>query len=97
MEETKKLENVVLIGKKPMMAYVSSIMMLFANYDEIVIKARGRSISFAVDVAEVVKNRFLKDVGVKDIKIGSDEFQGKNGVTRRASTIEITLSKKPME
>ncbi|MEM3506620.1 MAG: DNA-binding protein Alba [Candidatus Bathyarchaeia archaeon] len=97
MGEAKKLENIVLVGKKPIMTYVSSIMMLFMNYDEVVIKARGKSISFAVDIAEIVTKRFLKDVKVKDIKIGSDEFQGKDGSIRRASTMEIVLARKPIE
>lgn len=97
MGEAKKLENVVLIGKKPIMTYVSSIMMLFMNHDEVVIKARGKSISFAVDIAEIVRNRFLKDVEVKEIKIGSDEFQGEDGKKRRVSTIEIMLARKSME
>ena len=63
--------------------------------NEVVIKARGKFINRAVDVAEVVKKRFLEDknVNVKDIKIDSEEFENKDGKKVNVSTIEITLGK----
>jgi len=62
---------------------------------ELVIKARGKFISRAVDISEVVSNRFLQDqLKVKNIKIGSEQFENKEGKQVRVSTIEISLEKK---
>jgi DNA-binding protein len=88
--------NAVLIGKKPVMNYVLACITLFhGGATEISIKARGRSISLAIDVAEVVRRRFLPDVKVKKIGIGTDQFQPReegNSLTN-VSTIEITLER----
>jgi DNA-binding protein len=94
-EETK--DNTVFIGGKPFMNYVTGVVMQFTtkNADEVVVKARGKFISRAVDVAEVASKRFLEgNVVVKDIKIDSEGFQNKEGKDVRVSTIEITLGKK---
>ena len=65
------------------------------NSDEVVIKARGKFISRAVDVAEVSSKRFLENTTeVKDVKIGSEDFTNKEGRNIRVSFIEITLKKK---
>ncbi len=91
-------ENVVFIGNKPFMNYVTGVVMQFTskNANEVVIKARGKFISRAVDVAEVITKRFLKDQGVyiKDIKIDSEEFENKEGKKVNVSTIDIVLAKK---
>lgn len=90
-------DNVVYIGTKPFMNYVTSVVMQFTtkNRNEVAIKARGKFISRAVDVAEVVKKRFLKDqdIKIKDIKIDSEEFENKEGKKVNVSIIEIILSK----
>ncbi len=90
-------ENVVYVGTKPFMNYVTSVVMQFTTQkkDEVTVKARGKFISRAVDIAEVVRKKFLKeqDVKVKEIKIGSEEFENKEGKKVSVSTIEITLSK----
>lgn len=78
------------------MNYVTGVVMQFTtkNAPEVVIKARGKFISRAVDVAEVAAKRFLQGgVGIRDIKVGSEEFQNMEGKTVRVSTIEITLTK----
>ena len=87
----------VLIGKKPIMNYVLACITFFhGGATEVSIKARGRSISRAIDVAEVVRHRFLPDVRIKRIGIGTDQFlpidqeEGSQGSTN-VSTIEITL------
>ncbi len=90
-------DNTIFIGEKPFMNYVTAVVMQFTtkNAGEIVIKARGKFISRAVDVAEVTSKRFLNgqaDVG--DIKIDSEEFTNKEGRQVRVSTIEITLNRK---
>ncbi|MCD6589960.1 DNA-binding protein Alba [Candidatus Woesearchaeota archaeon] len=90
-------DNVVFVGNKAFMNYVTSVVMQFTtqNAGEVVVKARGKFISKAVDIVEVVRKRFLKDqVDVKDIKIDSEEFENKDGKQVRVSSIEITLVKK---
>ena len=90
-------DNSIFVGGKPFMNYVTGVVMQFTtkNADEVIVKARGKFISRAVDVAEVAAKRFLEgSVQVKDIKIDSEEFQNKEGKNVRVSTIEITLSKK---
>ena len=63
--------------------------------DEVKVKARGKFISRAVDIVEVVTKRFLENtVEVKDIKIDSEEFENQEGKTVRVSTVEITLRRK---
>ena len=96
-ETTKKDDNIVFIGTKPFMNYVTSVVMQFTTKrrNEVTIKARGKFINRAVDIAEVVKRRFLQDqnIKIKDIKIDSEEFENKEGKKVNVSTIEITLSK----
>ena len=90
-------DNVVFIGGKPFMNYVTGVVMQFTTHNapEVIIKARGKFISKAVDVAEVAKKRFLKDqnISTKDIKIDSEEFENKEGKKVNVSIIEITLSR----
>lgn len=90
-------DNSIFIGNKPFMNYVTSIVMQFTTKEasEVIVKARGKFISRAVDVSEVARNRFLQDqIDVKDIVIGSEGFQNEDGKNIRVSTIEIVLSKK---
>ena len=96
MAEKKTDENTIFIGGKPFMNYVTGVVMQFTTKGapEVMIKARGKFISRAVDVAEVASKRFLTgQVDVKDIKINSEEFQNKEGRDVRVSTIEIALRK----
>ena len=90
-------DNSIFIGNKPFMNYVTSVVMQFTtkNAPEVIVKARGKFISRAVDVSEVAAKRFLdKQIEVKDIKIDSEEFENKEGKQVRVSTIEILLIKK---
>ena len=90
-------DNIVLIGSKPFMNYVTAVVMQFTikNAPEVIVKARGKFISRAVDVAEVVSRRFLENtVESKDIKIGSEAFTNKAGREVRVSSIEILICKK---
>jgi len=93
----KSEDNTVFIGGKPFMNYVTGVVMQFTtqNASKIIVKARGKFISRAVDVAEVATRRFLENTCVvDDILIGSEEFQNKERKQVRVSTIEITLTKK---
>ena len=88
--------NAVLIGKKPIMNYVLACITFFhGGANEVSIKARGRSISTAIDVAEVVRHRFLPEVKIKSIGIGTDQLlpQDARDSATNVSTIEITLMK----
>jgi len=88
-------ENAVFIGSKPVMNYVLACITLFhGGKKEVVLKARGRSIGRAVDVAEIVRNRFVSEAVPSEIKIGTEAITGEHGGTINVSTIEITLSKK---
>jgi len=87
--------NSVLIGRKPVMNYVLACITIFhGGAKEINVKARGRAISRAVDVVEIVRRRFLTDVKVHGINIGTQQLQieGANTSTN-VSTIEITLKR----
>lgn len=87
--------NAVLIGRKPVMNYVLACITLFhGGAKEVNVKARGRSISLAVDVVEAVRRRFLPDVKVKKIGIGTEQLapREEGGSPTNVSSIEITLA-----
>ena len=102
MEDTREErprmdDNSIFVGGKPFMNYVTGVVMQFTtkNAQEVKIKARGKFISRAVDVAEVAAKRFLEGtVAIKEITIDSEEFQNKEGKQVRVSTMEITLEKR---
>jgi len=87
--------NAVPVGRKPVMNYVLACITLFqGGTNEVVVKARGQAISRAIDVAEIMRRRFLTDLKVKDIKIGTEQITpAESGVPTNVSTIEITLSR----
>ena len=94
MSEEKAQNNVVFVGKKPAMSYVLACVTQFnAGNDEVILKARGRAISHAVDVAEIVKNKFVKDIQVKNVSIGTEEVQTDQGEKLNVSSIEIVIGK----
>jgi archaea-specific DNA-binding protein len=88
--------NAVFIGTKPVMNYVLACITVFhSGAKEVSVKARGQSISRAIDVVEVVRRRFLPDVKVKSVGIGTDQLAGREegGSLTNVSTIEITLER----
>ena len=88
--------NAVLIGKKPVMNYVLACITLFhGGAKEVNVKARGKAISQAIDVVEIVRRKFLPDVKIKKIGIGTDRFtaQDEGETLTNVSTIEIILAK----
>jgi len=87
--------NIVYIGSKPPMTYVLAVIRAFnfMDVDNVVLKARGRAISRAVDVAEISRHRFLTDVRPAKIEIGSEQMPTPDGGTRGVSTIAITMTK----
>ena len=88
-------DNIVFIGTKPFMIYITNVVMQFTikNRKEVILKARGKFISKAVDIAEMVRIRFNQGTQIKDIKIGSEEVENKEGRKVNVSTIAITLTK----
>ncbi|MCQ4153432.1 MAG: DNA-binding protein Alba [Archaeoglobales archaeon] len=87
-------ENVILVGKKPVMNYVlATITQLNEGASEVTVKARGRAISRAVDVVEIVRNRFVPGLKLKGIKIDTEELESQEGRKVNVSTIEITIAK----
>lgn len=89
-------DHAIFVGGKPFMNYVTAVVMQFTTKgaNKVIVRSRGKFISRAVDVAEVVKSRFLKDqVGVTNIAIDSEEFKNKEGRVVRVSTLDITLDR----
>ena len=87
-----KDENAVFVGRRPTMNYVMATMMVLNKGVECTVKARGRAISHAVDVCEILRNRFLKGTEYQDIQLSTEQLEGENGQTNNVSSIEITLS-----
>jgi len=88
-------QNIIYIGSKPVMSYVLAVITSFSapNTQMVMLKARGRSITTAVDVAEITRRRFMKQLNVNGIVIGTEELPQEGGGTRAVSTIEIALKK----
>jgi DNA-binding protein len=87
-------ENVVYIGTKPVMNYVLAVVtQMNSGNSEVILKARGRAISRAVDVAEIVRNRFITDVTLGSIDISTEEVSNNEGSNSNVSAIEIQLNK----
>ncbi|HEY9399056.1 MAG TPA: DNA-binding protein [Nitrososphaeraceae archaeon] len=92
--ETRRASNEILIGKKPLMTYVTAALVQLANEPTVLIKARGRSITHAVDVAQIIVKR-MNNIGYKigPVKIGSEILQSEDGKERNVSTIEVQISR----
>ena len=90
-----KEPNTIYIGRKPTMNYVLAVITNFNSSDtkEVTLKARGRAITTAVDVAEITRRRFMKELNIDEITIGTEEIEQEEGGTRNVSTIEITLKR----
>lgn len=86
--------NTIFIGKKPLMAYVTSTLIQLANLPAVYIKARGLSIGHAVDVAQIiVRKTEHAGYSIGEIKIGSESLESQDGRTRNVSTIEIEVKR----
>jgi len=87
-------DNTVFVGKKGTMAYVMAVIIqMNKGNTEVTLKARGKAISRAVDVAEIVKNKFMNEIKTKDIKIYTEEIKRENEEDLKVSSIEILLEK----
>ncbi len=93
-EVKRTSESTVFIGRKPVMNYVVACLTFFNSGEKnISVKARGRSISTAVDTVELLRRAFAKDLVLKKIAIGTEEMEGEEGRKRNVSTIEINMSR----
>jgi len=88
----ESLNNVVLVGSKPIEKYIFAVVAQFKNNKTVKVKARGRNISRAVSVVEATRNKNLVDFKIKNINIGTDVLQTESG-ERRVSFIEIELER----
>lgn len=87
-------ENTVFVGGKPVMNYVVACLTSFnSGSKKVVLKARGRAISRAVDAVELLRRVFLKDLRLQGISIGSEQVTGREGRARNVSTIELRVAK----
>mgnify|MGYP000108316972 FL=1 len=86
--------DTVYIGKKPLMAYVTSTLIQLANAPSVSIKARGMSIGRAVDVAQIL-SRKTENAGysIGTIQIGSESLESQDGRLRNVSTIDIQVKR----
>ena len=86
-------QNVIYIGRKPAMNYVLAVITQLNKQDskDIILKARGQAITTAVDVAEITRNRFMNNLKVDKIEIGTEEIEQMDGYTKNVSTVEISL------
>jgi len=96
-KEKADKDNTIFVGIKPFMNYVTGVVMQFKTkcQKEVIVSARGKFISKAVDVVEVARRTFLKEenIVIKDIKISSENFENKEGKRIHVSAIEIVLTK----
>jgi DNA-binding protein len=93
--EERADSNIVFIGKKPAMSYVLACVTQFNDgKSEVILKARGRAISHAVDVAEITRNKFVTDTVIKAVNIGTEQLESEQGEKLNVSSIEIVLGKK---
>lgn len=89
-----KASNEIFIGKKPLMVYVTATLVQLANEPTVLIKARGKSITRAVDVAQIIVKR-MDTIGYKigPIKLASEQVTSEDGKIRNVSTIEVPISR----
>ena len=94
-EELTRTDNVVLIGKKPVMNYVTACITFFnSGEQQVVVKARGRAISRAVDTVELLRRAFIKNLEINHIWVDTEELlRAEGGQKSNVSTIEIAVTK----
>ncbi len=92
--ESAGLRDTVFIGKKPLMAYVTTTIIQLANLPAVRIKARGMSIGRAVDVAQIISRKTENSgYSIGKIQIGSETLESKDGRPRNVSTIDIEVKR----
>jgi DNA-binding protein len=85
-------DSTIYIGRKPAMSYVIATLATFNNSEVVHLKARGRAITTAVDVAEITRNRYMNGMEHPEIIIGTEQLEDDRGI-RNVSTMTIVLNK----
>lgn len=92
--EKRRDDNIVYVGKKGTMGYVLAVVTQFNNgAPDVCVKARGKLISRAVDVVEIVRHRFMPNAKIQNITISTEELTSEDGSMNKVSSIEIKLQK----
>ena len=92
--EKTAADNIVFIGKKPIMNYVTACITFFNRGEkQVVVRARGRAISRAIDTVELLRRAFIKDLKIERININTEEFVSTEGQKSNVSTIKIIITK----
>ena len=93
-ERPQQIHDLIIMGTKPIMLYVSAILAKLASLPIVTIAGRGRRITQAIDVSQMIVKR-MKDVGyeINDVRISSDLLESKDGRERPVSKIEIDIKK----
>jgi archaea-specific DNA-binding protein len=87
-------DNMVFVGRKPTMNYVLAVVTQFnSGMTEVTLKARGKAISKAVDVKEIVKNRFIPSMRDKAITTSTEDLMNEDGTRSKVSAIQIVMIK----
>lgn len=87
-------ENFVYVGRKNVMSYVLAVVTQFSQgTQEVHLKARGRAISRAVDVTQIVKNRFMPDLMIKNVAFSTEELASEGGRFTKVSSMDVTMTK----
>lgn len=84
-------DSKVFIGRKKSMNYVLAVMVVLNENKPVRLLARGRSISKAVDVAEIVKNNFSQGATYGEVLIDTEEITNKDGTKSNVSSLEIEI------
>ena len=94
LEQPQQVHDLIIMGTKPIMSYVSAILGKLASLPIVTIAGRGRRITQAIDVSQMIVKR-MKDVGyeISDVRISSDLLKSKDGRERPVSKIEIDIKK----
>jgi DNA-binding protein len=87
-------DNSVYIGKRPTMNYVMAALMILNTGSKCTIKARGRAISHAVDVAEILKKKFIQSAHYTDIRLSTEQLTNADNKVSNVSSIEIEMAPK---
>ncbi len=93
-EDSSRVRNVIFVGIKPIMTYVTATLTQLSSESTVTIKARGKRITQAVDVSQMIVKR-MNTVGyiVSDVRISSDSLTSQDGKMRNVSTMEIDITK----
>src|SRR3954447_25011586 len=94
-ETLRRKGNEIFIAKKPLMTYVTATLVQLANEPTVIVKARGKSITRAVDVAQIIVKR-MDSLGyrISNVKLGSDILNSTDSdKPRNVSTIDVSISR----